>query len=204
MLDSKIAKKIEEVHFDLKPGPRDFIFFRQGGIIGDADSCLHCAHKVTLNDGSNWAIDLAGAQFGYTKPCQLWEDYHKERIKRVRDVSSFGAVLAHSEHLRSPKFSVGISDDDPRGRCEIIHWAGHQVARAMTDGINSGFEEERLNARRLLFGLGRADYEKASQAIIDSGVRHMKWYKEQVAKAGGFVSVQEIKPATEEQDTEED
>lgn len=56
------------------------------------DGMHHIIFRVTLTNGEQYAVDLAGAQYGYHKECLTWQDYSTSRIEKVIEIGALGAT----------------------------------------------------------------------------------------------------------------
>lgn len=115
--------KIEEVRvrvFDAKVNFRRHAF----GNTGDAKVFTnHVVLRVTLTDGSTWAVDPAGAQHGQYKPVMRFSDYKRGYIART---------TASKQHDEGPMLSMSadlFQGRLPEGNWELWklweHWRYH-------------------------------------------------------------------------------
>ncbi|KAF4622713.1 hypothetical protein G7Y89_g14315 [Cudoniella acicularis] len=102
----------------------------------DTLSVVHDIIKITLRSGETFAIDLAGAQYGYHDPIMEWERYKKLRI--LEDLSStvpppvaYGVAQLLQPNLQNKyllasmrKYSVGVGYGDTLGimNYHILEW----------------------------------------------------------------------------------
>lgn len=52
----------------------------------------HWVLRVVLKGGKSYAVDIAGAQFGYHQPVSPWESFYSERVQRIDEVRPFGHI----------------------------------------------------------------------------------------------------------------
>lgn len=50
----------------------------------------HLTVKVVLENGETYALDIAGAQFGYFDPVLPWSQYLESQVKTVKKIVSYG------------------------------------------------------------------------------------------------------------------
>lgn len=90
--------KIDEMTFmtRTKSAPHQWVFFCDRSR-WTSDGWSHTAYRITLRDGSKWALDLTTAQFGYEDNLVPWQQYEQERIIHFLEVDDFGGTSAKSK-----------------------------------------------------------------------------------------------------------
>ena len=66
-----------------------------GGRTGvDGTDYVHTIIRVTLKNGESYAVDIAGAQYGWHEPVTPWQLYNASRVREIKDVPPFGGTRA--------------------------------------------------------------------------------------------------------------
>lgn len=131
--------------------------------------------RLTLKNGSKWALDLTSAQFGYSQSLLPWSDYEKERVNKILHVQPFGA------HYQG---GLWVDFSDIRRRLmylwnptsKLIYDLQGDVARHLALAYRTWFED--LEANRpspvtLFKGMSKEEFEKESLKLLMYGLSTM-------------------------------
>ena len=55
----------------------------------------HTLVRVTLKNGESYAVDMAGAQYGWHEPVTPWQLYENSRVRKMYQVVSFGGTRVY-------------------------------------------------------------------------------------------------------------
>ncbi|KAL8836166.1 MAG: hypothetical protein Q9170_003019 [Blastenia crenularia] len=75
-----LSTSIYEVHFWPKNPPLRLRRVYDGGSVWDSTQYRHWILRVTIKNGEAYAIDITGAQFGWTEHIMPWSHYEQHRI----------------------------------------------------------------------------------------------------------------------------
>jgi hypothetical protein len=85
-----LASEITEFHHTIKNPPQPMKLITYNGVVSDND-CIHSILKLTLkNGGGEYALDLAGAQYGYFDPVVPFSEYKSLRVQDIESFNEFG------------------------------------------------------------------------------------------------------------------
>ncbi|KAK5094092.1 hypothetical protein LTS08_008721 [Lithohypha guttulata] len=159
--ETEILSKIEEVFFDVRRGPRHWVYYRRSGNVDDSETCLHCTYRITMADGVQWALDLAGGQFGYHQNLMLWEDYEWSRIGEISYIVPFGVTA--QDLSRDTNLAISQMTDEPTSKemSKLAYFAQLQNAKVLEYGIVRGFAKAGLTPGSLL-----ADHDKSAREEV--------------------------------------
>ncbi|KAM0724007.1 hypothetical protein Q7P37_000998 [Cladosporium fusiforme] len=120
-----------------------------------SDFCDHSVIRVTLKDGSRWAVDLAGAQYRQNNPVMLFSDYKTQYVDKVFTPRPFGANAIHPERPIC-KRRPGTGVEDMLYACvmaenlsyqidELEEWVFHHgpVSALLNDSSVAGFQKQK-------------------------------------------------------------
>jgi hypothetical protein len=105
---------VEEIQARLKNVPRNItVVYPNGTQQSIYPSNPHFLLRVTSNESEkSWAIDITGAQFGFTQRLRSWEEYFNENIEKIDEVSdlntSWESLLLLSAMPGAPNVDYGI------------------------------------------------------------------------------------------------
>lgn len=104
--------KVEEVQIGLKNIPRNITIKHANGVQQSIyPSNPHFLLRLTTSK-KTWAIDITGAQFGFTQKLWPWEEYSKKHIETVEMISelntSWALLKAFSLVQGAPSVNFGI------------------------------------------------------------------------------------------------
>jgi hypothetical protein len=90
---------------------------------------------VTLKDGSKWAVDLAGAQHGQSKPVLRYAEYKRDYVAKVTGRRPYGTNAMHPEYpicKRNTKTgiiaAIPLLDNMTYQIDELEEWIFHNMA----------------------------------------------------------------------------
>jgi hypothetical protein len=109
-----LAVKVEEVQVRLKNIPRNMSVIHANGIQQSIyPDNPHFLLRLTSKESKRtWAIDITGAQFGFTQSLWPWEEYYNQHIETVEKISevntSWTLLKASSLVQGAPSVEFGI------------------------------------------------------------------------------------------------
>jgi hypothetical protein len=124
----------------------------------------HEVLKVTLKDGGEqYALDLAGAQYGYYAPVIPWEEYVEARVENFIDRPGFQYFGGYKKWIRS---NLPQEDDWHFGALnkglDQIHIV---TSQALKKGTQKWEHIQKMSLQRLL-RLPAADFEVKHKELI--------------------------------------
>ena len=58
----------------------------------DGTDYAHTIIRVVMKNGESYALDMAGAQYGWHEPTTPWQLYNASRVRRIKEVVPFGGT----------------------------------------------------------------------------------------------------------------
>lgn len=179
--DPGIIDSIHEVHFELKPVPMPYTFLRsieKDDIISEKSD--YRAYCIKLKSGSIWALDLAGAQFGYRQCLMPWEDYRGERIKDgSAELAGFGYTLCKTWNGCRIFKGERVAVEDQHEIGAALTWVSAGAGRCAARGVQAGLEELGLADIRALLGQeSENQFFENVQKLLWSARKHLKVFHE--------------------------
>lgn len=163
MNDFGICKSIEEVEYIATPDPISWTLHRlQEGTIS-SNAINRYVFKITLQNDTEWAIDLSSAQFGYpTRPLIAWQQYERERIATVIRRELWGEFGAQQALLFRQEIGDTIAERKLCGQ----FWAQMRIALAMQNFLSEVLRASKMNLSDLLCGMTKDDFERNCDGLL--------------------------------------
>lgn len=145
---------MKEVSLYPLPGPRGWIIDRPWGLETSDNSYRHSILKVILKGGTEWALDLTAAQYGYKEILLPWKDYIKERVKSTALVSHYGARVDSWFYKYGPFPAKGsamnVNCRDPAELAKAISWHSYELASLIRPSLEASLQDYKISANDLL------------------------------------------------------
>ncbi|CAM1503573.1 Fc.00g011640.m01.CDS01 [Cosmosporella sp. VM-42] len=111
-------------------------------IPGDDPYVHHVILRVTTPSGERFAVDLAGAQYGWQERLYAWEMCWKYRVESGGDVASFGSAKRSENAMYSM-----IDQDGPAAAGSVIRKA---IVAGMAAEINAFCVSQNMGMKKFL------------------------------------------------------
>ena len=124
--------------------------------VADVRDPRHVVLKLTLKNGEKYALDMTGAQYGWTDTITSWNSYEASRIRSITDEWKFGQTLIDLEQqVQSRDASKMLAHIINSSFMDIMNNAienySTQWLQGMTIRIMLGLPEEDFRASRSQF-----------------------------------------------------
>ncbi|KAH4016354.1 hypothetical protein HBI81_194720 [Parastagonospora nodorum] len=109
-----LAVRVEEVQVRLKNIPRNTTVIYANGVQQSAypDNPHFVLRLTSMESKKTWAIDITGAQFGFTQNLWLWEEYSNKHLETVEEINELNTSWVLLKTLSSvhgaPSVDFGI------------------------------------------------------------------------------------------------
>ena len=134
----------------------------------------HTIIKITTRTGEVYALDMTGAQYGWTECIVPWEVYVESRVEEVIDVFSFGGI----------KVWCNMDTEKRGGRYKWV--CGIKVLFAqVVDGAVMLWQKGNMLTTNL-FRLPEQDFQKKQASLIDSVEELLQKEKASQESQGSF------------------
>ncbi|KAL5371481.1 hypothetical protein DPSP01_014234 [Paraphaeosphaeria sporulosa] len=113
-LTDDLAVNVEEVQVRLKNIPRNTTVIYANGVQQSIypENPHFLLRLISKESKKTWAIDITGAQFGFTQTLWPWEEYYNKHIKTVEEINeldtSWVLIKASSFVQGAPSVDFGI------------------------------------------------------------------------------------------------
>ena len=89
-----LYSKIEEVSHVVKNAEHDLlrVYSNEGNLNIDATDYRHKIIKIVTKTGEIYALDMTGAQYGWTECILPWKIYVESRVRELKDAVPFGGT----------------------------------------------------------------------------------------------------------------
>ena len=174
---------LQEVYLVPKANRLEIVIHYLNGEKDINTSYRHAIIRITLRNGEMFALDLSGAQYGYSDPLSPWERYMGDRVRDIEDMKPLGCYRKRSKHLWEPQcesegvktFNEEVADvinaaidewEETRGRLgKMLRLEQDNFIRQRDDLFY--IIEQSIEAKRSLLeqaGIRQLDFESAIEA----------------------------------------
>ncbi len=130
--------------------------------------------QVTLNDRSEFVLDLAGAQYGHYRAAAPWDNYINTYCEGGKIYRMFG-----SGHESLQKVIAGTEDLGPKNDPRIVAMLGH-VSKVMHETVNA-WEQSNNTTLAATLKLKLPEYTAGTATLLEDIVQELRacmvWWK---------------------------
>lgn len=151
-----------------------------GGKDGESNHAPHTVWKITLKrGGGTFALDLAGAQYGYYQPVTPWSEYMTSRVQ---------IDATFQEHVlgNAAKGSLQFLDSWPLWIPRPIWFgAGTRLNYGATQALNAEFQcwEQRDNgATRKVLKMPKTSFDEHERKLVGRVTQALQKFKEDLER----------------------
>lgn len=139
----------------------------------DGTDYKHTIIRVTMKDGGTFALDMTGAQYGWSEPVTPWQLYSTSRVREIKEVTPFGGT----------RVSYKRAHNDSKHR-EWIHGMMENFAEIVDHAV-AQWVSGNLSSHELL-RLPEHEFQKRRASLVDAIDGFMHRYKAFQESLGGF------------------
>lgn len=142
-----------------------------------------------MRSGSKFALDLAGAQFGYKMCLQPWKDYQQERILWVHCINAFGTeFMQNSESVKSV-VNKTIVRPTMEETAKVVRYVLIHLAEWLAGGFKYSLKEAGWDIKKLLTCDDQTLYESVIHKALVQSLCALHVQKAEFSEQAGFVRV---------------
>ncbi len=140
----------------------------------DGTDYAHNIIRVTLKNGESYALDIAGAQYGWHEPVTPWQLYNTSRVREIKDVAPFGGTRTC--------YKTGANN-----MSEQRKWI-HSIKEDFAEGVDLALAWwQRVNIMSTdLLRLPEHEFQKRQTSLLGCVDEFMQRYKAFQDSNGGF------------------
>lgn len=140
----------------------------------DATDYAHTIIRVTMKNGEMYALDMAGAQYGWHEPVTPWQLYNTTRVRDIRNVVPFGGTRAFCK-MRANKMN------------EQRQWQ-HNIKQNFAESVDDAVATwQKGNVALIdLLHLPEHEFQQRRSSLLDTVDEFMQRYKAFQESNGGF------------------
>ena len=131
----------------------------------DAAEYPHTIIRITTKSGETYALDMAGAQYGWDEVIIPWELYVNTRVRAIRNVMPFGETKAFCK----------TRAENMGEQCTWIHQIQEGFAKNMEDAI-TGWQSGHIPTTKLL-RLPEQEFQRKQSSLLDAVDQSLQLYK---------------------------
>ena len=142
----------------------------------------HDILELTMKDGEEYAIDIAGAQYGYHYPVYHWETFGHHRIRYISQVYDFGHTKGQLSKPGSNPLAAMMKQP---ARAAIM---GNQ--RLAIENLDAAFDEwfaqKQVSIEKML-KMGKKKHDALMSDMVKTLGTSMNCFVDQASKSKDFV-----------------
>ena len=149
-----------------------------GQLAARKDGFEHVVFHVTLKNGEQYAVDLAGAQHGHHQECMNWDEYVASRVEDIIRTSAFGStkqVRSEEGEKRGYTYTAVIELNDffaNELRLAVRNWAREE-------GSSDGSLDN-------LLALPGKEYQQGKESLLSKVRKAMEISRANSIRAGNW------------------
>ena len=147
----------------------------EGTLTIDGTDYTHTVIRITTGSGGTYALDMAGAQYGWHEAIIPWELYSASRIREIKGVVPFGETRVFCKKRAK----------DMGERQEWIHSIKGCFAQHV-DGAVAWWQRDNISSNELL-RLPEDEFQKRKASLLGCISEFMQRYKSFQESKDGFV-----------------
>ena len=132
------------------------VYLNEGNPKIDATDYQHNIFRITTRNGEVYALDMTGAQYGWTECIVPWKIYADSRVREVKNVVSFGGTRVWS-NTEAKKMG---------GQHQWVHSIRMLFAQVVDGAVMLWQRGNMLTTD--LFRLPEQDFQKKQASLLDA------------------------------------
>lgn len=115
---------------------------------GEEKEYRHIVLKLTTRAGAAYAIDIAGAQYGYRDPVTPWEEFSNRRVQYITDITDSEIGRTSKVDAWSPPMLHGF----PEPARDAVLANERVIAKHMADSLEAWLASKHVSTTTLMRG----------------------------------------------------
>ena len=132
----------------------------------DSTVCEHSVLRVTIKDGQTYALDLAGAQYGWQESVMTWERYSASRVQKETSSVSFGMT----------RVGYGTVATSTGGNYEWMHRVSQAFARTVEEALVS-WQMANISLVDLVRLPAEPEFQQKQSSLLDTVEKLLQRYR---------------------------
>lgn len=150
------------------------VYGGEGPPVIDGTDYAHTIIRVTTMNGETYALDMAGAQYGWYEPVTPWQSYNTSRVREIKDVVPFGGTRVFCK----------TRADNTGGQHKWVHGIKEGFAKSVDEAVE-WWQRRNIPSSDLL-RLPEHEFQKRRGSLIDTVDEFLQLYKAIQESNGGF------------------
>lgn len=167
---------MDEVSFYIKNAQHHLkqVYPGEGLLKIDGTDYAHTVIRITTKNDETYALDMAGAQYGWDGVIIPWKLYVNMRVREIREVMPFGRT----------KVFCKTRADSMGEQCKWIHRIKDDFAKNVDDAV-TWWQRGHLPTTKLL-RLPEQEFQRNRSSLLEMVDRFLELYKTIQESQGGF------------------
>ena len=134
----------------------------------------HSVLRVTMKDGQTYALDLAGAQYGWQETVMTWERYSAARVRKKISAVPFGET----------RVSFGIEATSTGGNFEWMHRVSQAFSKTVEEALVS-WQTANISLVDLLRLPASPEFQEKQSSLLETVDESLHRYRTLQESQGG-------------------
>ena len=134
----------------------------------------HSVLRVTMKDGQSYALDLAGAQYGWQESVMTWERYSASRVQKKTSSVPFGET----------RVFCGIVATSTGGHHEWMHRVSQTFAKTVEEALVS-WRTANISLVDLVRLPAESEFQEKQSSLLDTVDKLLQRYRTLQESEGG-------------------
>ena len=140
----------------------------------DATDYVHSIIRITMKNGHIYALDMAGAQYGWHESIIPWQTYHASRVREIREVLPFGGTRLFCDARANSMIAQG----------KWVHGINRNFAFNVQEAV-TWWQKKNISTTNLL-RLPEPDFTKHQSSLLETVAEFLRISKTMQESKGAF------------------